>query len=62
MEKSENYAPQSSLNYSSINITHHDDDEEEETESSMQEEFDRIKLDDSALSTAVTGKGIKVVY
>lgn len=59
MEKSENYNPQNSLNYSSMNVTHHDD-EEEETESSLQEEFERLKLDDSALSTAVTGKGIKV--
>ena len=52
--------PSNSLNYSSVSQAHREDEEEDETEDSMQEEFDRMKLDDSAMSTAVTGRGTKV--
>ena len=52
--------PSNSLNYSSVSQAHGEDEEEDETEDSMQEEFDRMKLDDSAMSTAVTGRGTKV--
>lgn len=62
MENSENYVPPNSLNYTSVNVTHDDDDMDEDTQSSMQEEFERMKLDDSALSTAVTGRGVKVTF
>ena len=34
--------------------------EEDTMEDSVHEQFERMKLDDSALSTAVTGKGAKV--
>ncbi|XP_052267964.1 centrosomal protein of 78 kDa-like isoform X2 [Dreissena polymorpha] len=67
MERSETISPGNSFNYSSTNQTRDQDNEEEEetedTEDSMQEKFDRIKLDDSALTTAVTGiteKGARV--
>ena len=60
MERSETRVPSNSLNYSSVSQAHGEDEEEDETEDSMQEEFDRMKLDDSAMSTAVTGRGTKV--
>lgn len=60
MERSETHVPQNSLNYSTISRRGDDEEEEEETESSMQEEFERLKLDDSNMSTAVGGKGVKV--
>lgn len=58
MERSETSVPSNSLNYSSVSQAH--GDEEDEEEDSMQEEFERMKLDDSGLSTAMAGRGTKV--
>lgn len=65
MERSETQVPSNSLNYTSVSghhgdMSHDDNEDEDEVEDSMQEEFERMKLDDSALSTAVTGKTSKV--
>ncbi|WAR11247.1 CEP78-like protein, partial [Mya arenaria] len=64
MERTEK-SPSSSFIHQNQTMTTIDDDDDgeetEETEDSLQEHFDRIKLDDSAMSTAVTGgKGAKL--